>query len=327
MSATADRLLLADIGGTYARFALAQGAQGAQGAQPGPVARFAVADHDTPASALRAAIDELASDRRPRQAALAVAGPVTAGRAALTNGDWQFDAERLAAELELDAVHLTNDFSAVAHALPHLGPEDLVSLGGGEGVPGAMLAVLGPGTGLGVSGLLRSEGRQLAIAGEGGHVTLAAADAEEAALLERLRGRFGHVSAERLLSGSGLVALYEALAEADGRASERLTPAEVTERALAESDPHCHGALSRFCALLGGVAGDLALTLGARGGLFVAGGIAPRILPFLQASDFRQRFEDKGRFRAYLEAIPSLVITHKSPALVGLIAVAAQGGA
>ena len=316
---SSEGLLLADIGGTNARFAMAE-----QG-RPGPVVHLSISDFVAPHEAIGAALEELAPERPPRRAALAVAGPVSEDQADLTNGVWHFDAAALSRDLGLESVHMINDFSATAHALPHLAGEDLVSLGGGAGDPTAVQAVIGAGTGLGVSGLLVVEGRQVALAGEGGHVSLAADDGEEADLFEHLRQRFQHISAERLLSGGGLVVLYEATAERAGQGPERLTPAEVTARALASSDPHCRAALSRFCALLGGVAGNLALTLGARGGVYLAGGIAPRILDFLITSDFRRRFEAKGRFRSYLEPIPSLVITHPNPALIGLIALAAQG--
>ena len=318
---SSEGLLLADIGGTNARFAMAE-----QG-RPGPVVHLSIADFATPHDAIGAALEQLAPVRPPRRAALAVAGPVAEGQADLTNGAWHFDGALLGQEFDLESVRLINDFSAVAHALPHLTPEDLVSLGGGLGDPTAAWAVIGAGTGLGVSGLLIVEGRQVALAGEGGHASLAAADSEEAALFEHLRQRFEHISAERLRSGGGLVLLYEAIAERESQRPEGLTPAEVTARALAGSDPHCRAALSRFCALLGGVAGNLALTLGARGGVYLAGGIAPRIVDFLQRSDFRRRFEAKGRCRSYLEPIPSLVIIHPNPALVGLIALAAQGDA
>ena len=193
---------------------------------------------------------------------------------------------------------------------------------------GAPLAVLGPGSGLGVSGLLpRPGGGWLPLSGEGGHVTLAAADDRESEVLARLRRRFGPVSAERALSGPGLVNLYRALCELAGREPAPLSPAEVSDAGLAGGCPHCREALELFAAFLGTVAGDLALTLGARGGVFIAGGIAPRLGDFLEGSAFRRRFEDKGPQRVYLEAIPTDLVIHPRPAFPGLGALLSSPGA
>jgi glucokinase len=183
------------------------------------------------------------------------------------------------------------------------------------------LAVIGPGTGLGVSGLVADgRGGWRVIVGEGGHVTLPAATAREASLLAVLRERFGHVSAERALSGPGLVNLYDAACRLDGEAPEALLPAQVMARSepgTAEHSVQCEEALRVFAALLGTVAGNVALTLGARGGVFIGGGIVPRLGARFATLPFRARFEDKGRFRGYLEAIPTWVITAESPALLG----------
>ena len=321
MSAAAP-LLLADIGGTRARFALAREGR------VGPIHEESVADHATPLAAIRAFLEVAAPDPGPRRAALALAGPIRgagdAARGALTNAHWTLEAAALRDALAFDRVLLVNDFAAVAHAIPSLEPDDWVAVGGGDPVPGGAIAVLGPGTGLGVAGLLVHGERVEAIVGEGGHVTLPACDPEEAALLERLRGRFGHVSAERVLCGEGLVTLRQALAEQTGRAAEALTPPEITARALSGEDPDCVETLSRFCAFLGTVAGDLALTLGARGGVYLAGGILPRLTGFFAASGFRARFEAKGRFGDYLAAIPTRVVTRSHPAFAGLVSLDRQ---
>jgi glucokinase len=227
----------------------------------------------------------------------------------------------------LGLTHLTvvNDFTAIAHALPHLGAADRRAVGGGEAAPDTPVALIGPGTGLGVSGLVPDgRGGWTALATEGGHVTLPATDARDMAVIDYLRGRYDHVSAERVLSGPGLVNLYEALARIEARDAAALTPAEVTARALLGDDPLCTAAVALFCGFLGTVAGDLALSLGARGGVWIAGGIVPRLGDAFAASPFRARFEAKGRFGAYLKPIPTWVVTHPYPAFPGLAALAAS---
>jgi glucokinase len=196
----------------------------------------------------------------------------------------------------------------------------LRQLGGGEPVQGAPKGVLGPGTGLGGSALLQPSARRpVAISGEGGHATLSAQDAEEALVIDRLRQRFGHASVERALSGPGLVNLYEAIASIDGATVHTLAPSDVIDRAHLGDDICCRRALDMFCALLGAVAGNLALTFGVRGGIYIAGGIAPRIADDLYVSAFRRRFESKGRFIGYLAAIPVYVIgSDASTALLGV---------
>ena len=313
-----DRLLVADIGGTRARFA-----QVVDG-QIGTIVEHPVSRYDSALAAVRGFIAE--HELSPRRAALAVAGPVIDGYAELTNANWRFDEVALQRDLGLDSVLLLNDFEAIAHALPALPPEALQRIGGGEAVAGAPRAVVGPGTGLGVAGLLTLGDRSLVVHSEGGHASMAAGGPDEVPLLEALRARFGHVSAERVLSGDGLVNLYRESALLAGRTALELRPSEVSERALAGEDPDCEEALRHFCAMLGSVAGDLALMFCARGGVFIAGGILPRMLPFFLNSRFRQCFEAKGRFRDYLGEIPVWVITEPHPAFQGLIAADRQKG-
>ena len=309
---SADRLLVADIGGTWARFALVVDGR------IGRILAHPVADYDSPLAAMRHFISE--GEAPPRRAALAVAGPVVEGCAELTNANWRFEAEALSRALDLEVVLLLNDFEAIAHALPVLPPEALVQIGGGRAEPGAPRAVIGPGTGLGVAGLLSVGGRSLVVRSEGGHATVATGTPREEALVHWLQDRFDHVSAERVISGEGLVNLYQAVAGLAGETAEPLEPAAVTERALSGRDPQCAEALTHFCALLGCAAGNLALTFWSRGGLYLAGGIAPRILPFLEASDFRARFEAKGRLGDFLAEIPTWAIVEDHPAFYGLIA-------
>ena len=236
----------------------------------------------------------------------------------MTNHHWTFSLLGLQSALGVDRCLVLNDFVAIAAALPALKAGDSRRIGGGDAVPGAPMAVLGPGTGLGVAGLVRGPaGSAIGIAGEGGHVTLAASTAREAAVLAQLQDRFGHASAERAVSGPGLLNLYEALCAIDGLPRLALQPDDITSRALANRDPVCSEALNLFGGFLGSVAGNLALTLGARGGIYIGGGIVPRLGTAFDTLPFRQRFEDKGRFRGYLERIPTAVITMPSPALYG----------
>jgi glucokinase len=306
--------LLGDIGGTNARFAW----QVHPDAPPSDVVTYQCSAH---ASLLDAIQHYLAEQGKPspRQCAIGMANPITGDRVRMTNHHWSFSISALQRDLGLERLAVINDFTALALSLPALTAADLRPIGGGAAAPGAPLAVLGPGTGLGVSGLLPvAPGRFVPINGEGGHVTLAAADDREAAVLEQLRRRFGHASAERALSGPGLVNLYDAVCALSGGAALALGPAEVIERARTGADPCSVEALDLFCSFLGSVAGNLALTLGARGGVYIGGGIAPRLIAEIERSSFRTRFEAKGRFRDYLRGIPTLVIDAAvSPALLG----------
>jgi glucokinase len=306
--------LLGDIGGTNARLAW----QGSASAPVADVASYACAAHDSLLSTVRHYLAERRKET-PQACAFGIANPILGDRVQMTNHHWSFSISQLQHDLGVERLAVVNDFTALALSLPALDASDLRRIGHGQSVPGAALAVLGPGTGLGVSGLLPAGGGQhVAITGEGGHVTLAAADEHEAAVIALLRERFGHASAERALSGPGLVNLYDAVCRLAGRAAQPLGPADVIEHARAASDPDCQAAVGLFCSLLGGVAGNLALTLGARGGVYIGGGIAPRLLPEIEDSRFRERFEAKGRFNAYLAGIPTWVIDASvSPAFVG----------
>jgi len=226
--------------------------------------------------------------------------------------------------LGLDPVRLINDFEALAWGAPVVPPDELASLGGpDEGHAHSTLAVLGPGTGFGVSALVRDAlDREVAMPSEGGHACFAPGDAVEDEILRILRRRYDRVSIERLICGPGLLNMHRALAEIDGRETHIDDPAQITQEALDDPRSHCGATLARFCAILGAVAGDIALTTGARGGVYIAGGIAPRILPFLKASPFRERFERKGRFTDYMREIPTNVILHKHAALLGAARVA-----
>lgn len=306
--------LVGDVGGTNARFALARWT-GGRFALEQPES-FPAEAHPTFLGAVRDYISARAE--RPDHAVLAVAGPVKQGQIDLTNSPWQVSEAELEG-LGLKSARLINDFEALAWGAPVTPRADLATLGGpSEGEAEASIAVLGPGTGFGVSALVRDgRGAETAMPGEGGHAAFAPEDEVEDAVLQILRRRYGRVSVERLICGPGLINLHAALTEIDGRDDPIDDPAEITRRALEDWNSPCGATLARFCAILGSVAGDVALTTGARGGVYVAGGIAPRILEFLRASPFRERFERKGRFEDYMRAIPTWVILHRHAALLG----------
>jgi len=300
--------LVGDVGGTHARF----GVVGARGEGVTQVREFACDDHDS----LQSVVDSYLRETQPvppAACAIAIATPVTGDRVSMTNRNWSFSIESLRQRLGVDRLLVLNDFTALALALPALASQELEPVGAGNAMAGEALALLGPGTGLGVGCLVASGEGVLPLASEGGHVTLSAADEREERVIAALRREFGHPSAERALSGSGLVNLYRfACAEAN-RAPLPLLPADVGARALAGSDEACSEAVELFFALLGGVAGNLALTVGARGGVYIGGGIVPRLGDWIHRSHFRARFNAKGRFRAYLSSIPVWLIRPSSP--------------
>jgi glucokinase len=318
---SAGRAIVADVGGTNARFASVDDAGALYDGHT-----LATREHDGPLSAL-ARYRELLEDDGPLAAfALAVASPVGADRIELTNADWSFSRRELVEGLAPARVDVLNDFAAVAQALTAFGPEDLLRIGeaGPEPAADAPRVALGPGTGLGVAALVPCGSGWQAVATEGGHATCPARDEQEAAVLRLLRLEFGHVSVERCVSGAGLAALYRSLAELQGVVAEPLAPAEISARALSGECRVARDALELLCRFLATAASDLALSYGARGGVYLGGGILPRMPEFLQASGFRRRFEDKGRFSDYLAAVPTYLITAEEPGLRGLAARVAQ---
>jgi glucokinase len=305
--------LIGDIGGTNARFAIAQGGKYAQ-------LRHVENEHypslhDALADYLKALPE---AERANLAGALAIAGPVLGDRISLTNKAWSFSVEELKRSLHLTALTVVNDFAANAYAIPHLTPQQKFAIGPVIENAHGNIGVIGPGTGLGMSSLIPHGEAWTLVAGEGGHATLAASTGEEFAIIQMLRKRWSHVSAERVLSGAGLVNLYEALCALQGIEPLMLQPADVTRRAMDRSDEICVRAFDHFCDFLGGVAGDLALTISAFGGVYIAGGILPRFKEAFAASAFRQRFESKGRFASMLAKMPTWLILEESPGLVGL---------
>jgi glucokinase len=309
--------LIGDIGATNARFALVQ----ADG-NPTAIRSYALSDY----ASLPDAIDKYLSEEsaRPEQAVLAVASPAMDDHVIFTNHAWTFSIEAVRQHVGLRRLRVINDFAANALAVPHLGVSDRIQIGAGSPVSDTPIGLIGPGSGLGMSALVSTPGGPLAVPGEGGHVTMAPASTQESDVLELMRKRYDHVSAERLLSGPGLVNLYGALCELANERAAPFTPAQITSPRIWNEDQRTRQATAMFCAMLGTASGNLALTLGARGGIYVAGGIVPRLVPFFAQSDFRARFEAKGRFRDYLAKIPTYVVVQPLPALLGAAALLKQ---
>lgn len=304
--------LMADIGATNTRCALLDD----HGHEVAPEV-FENADFTGVAGVLSVYLDHRRASDRPKRAALAVAAPILGDDVRMINVAWRFSQSELKESLGFHRLEVCNDFAAIAWGLPQLGPADVAEIGGGASMPGATMAALGPGSGLGVSALVPASDGWAVMTGEGGHVSMPAETPEEQNAVALLRERFGHCSAERILSGPGLVNLYVALAELAGRGQPTVTPKDVTHLAR-QGEPLARKTLGMFFAMLGTVAGDLALTTGARGGVYVAGGIVPRFVELLRKSEFRARFEGKGRYRDYLAAIPTFVVTTPLPAFRGL---------
>jgi len=311
--------LVGDIGGTTARLALAD----VSGTKPviSEIRDYPSRSYKSGSDVVRAYMADTGC--KPDTAALAVAGPIAQGAVHFTNLGLTFSETEIR-NLGLSRVRLLNDFEALALAIQHLEPDDSSTLGPDEaGEADATVAVIGPGTGFGASAFVRGGANAVAMAGEGGHASFGPGDDVEREILAVLARKFSHVSIERVLSGPGLQNLYSALNAIDGIAGDAPDPIEITRLGL-QGEAKCARTLSRFCAILGSVAGDFALTYGARGGVFIAGGIAPSILPFLQKSAFRDRFEAKGRFNTYLGAIPTRVIVHTHAAFLGAAELARQ---
>jgi glucokinase len=307
--------LVGDVGGTNARFGLV--------APDGALLHSSVlADTDYPGigEAIEAYLKMRGGLPRPRRGAIAIASPVTGDEVRMTNHPWTFSTSALGKRLGFQRLRVINDFTAQALALPRLTDGDREAVGAGAAEPGWPIGVLGPGSGLGVSGMIPCGKTWVPLTGEGGHATMAPITDRESAVLGAMRGHLDHVSAERVLSGPGLVNLYNSLAEIDGVPAKQYTAAQITDVETGKGDPLCREATEMFCAMLGAVAGNLALTLGARGGVYIAGGIVPRLGERFAASGFRERFEAKGRFQKYLAAIPTYVVTHKLPAFLGCAA-------
>ena len=310
--------LVGDIGATNARFALVDPDGNLQQTRG-----LLCDDYPTIADA----IAEYLRTRTviPTEGVLAVAATPSGDEVSLTNHPWTFSIGKLCQTLGMHRLLVVNDFHANAAAVPHLDADSLVQIGPGSPAAGGPIGVIGPGTGLGVGVLIPTPAGPLVIPGEGGHITMPPADAREGAVLDLMRSRYDHVSAERVLSGPGLVNLYNTLCELYDVPAAPLTAAQISDPGTEATDPLAREATEMFCAMLGTVAGNLALTLGARGGIYIAGGIVPKLGDFFAKSQFRARFEAKGRFRAYLAAIPTYVVVRPHPALLGAAKLLGRG--
>lgn len=306
--------LVGDVGGTNVRFALIDRSL----SEPTLIAPKGFLCADFPS--LEAAIDHYLAQQpdgvRPTSAVIAVAGPVTDGEAALTNGRWRMSESALASH-GFEVAKLINDYAALSLSVSLLSGDDLGAIGDAKPDPRGSVAIIGPGTGLGIGGLIRDGLGQAVAVTEGGHIAFAPTDEVEIDILRHLTATFGRVSLERILSGPGLVNLHGALAAIRSVSAPDLEPEQIVERATKGTDALCVETLDRFCAIYGSAAGDLALVMGATGGVYLGGGIPPRILAYLRKSAFRTRFEEKGRFRAYTAPIATQVILHPHAALLG----------
>ena len=303
--------LVADIGGTNARFALEIAPQTIEHVEVLPCN-----DYDTLVDAIREYLNRVGKPKISH-AAIAIANPILGDWVQMTNHHWAFSIETTRQALHLENLILLNDFTAQALAITKMSDKEVVQVGGFKPVEGTPKAVIGPGTGLGVSGLIPSAAGWVPLAGEGGHVSFSPFDDSEIMIWQYAKKKYGHVSAERFLSGAGLTLIHEALAHREGVQRDKLSPAEISERAMSGSSPLCRLTLDIFCAMLGTVSSNLALTLGASGGVYLCGGIIPRFIEYFKTSPFRMRFENKGRFDAYLAAIPVYVVLSEFPGITG----------
>lgn len=311
--------LIGDIGGTNARLALVDLKSGQI---TDPVIYSAVEN-----SSLEDCIKQFKAqcNHTFSSACIAIACPITSDHVKMTNNPWEFSIKEMKANLGLKTLSVINDFTAMSMSVPVLSSESIVKLGGGKADLSKPIAVYGAGTGLGVGHLLHINNKWLPLPGEGGHMDMAPANADEDVILTSLRAHMGHVSYERVLSGAGLVNIYNVISSRNNRAKAGMAPADVTQGALANpADQDCLESLNVFCRILGSFGGNLALNLGTFGGVYIAGGVVTHFIEFLQNSDFYQSFISKGRFERMLEQIPVYVITDKLAGLKGAGAVIRQ---
>lgn len=312
--------LIADIGGTNARFAHV--------GKDGTVSDIDVLACADYASLTQAAKAYLAKHKRTAaHAAFAVAAPILGDQIRMPNHTWVMSQKQIKNDMNLETLRIVNDFTAVAHGVPLLSPEDYRQIGDGAAQKNAPIGIIGPGTGLGVAAVVfDAQGRAIPVTTEGGHVTMCINTQREWDIVAELkREKYHHVSAERLVSGKGIVNIYQAICALDGHTPEKTDPSDITRAGLEKSCPVCIETLDLFADLLGTLAGNVALSLGAFGGVYIAGGIVTKLGDWFKASRFRESFMNKGRSRDYLARIPTFVITHPYPGLVGLQRLAMDG--
>ena len=310
--------VVADIGGTNARFALATGKN--DGLYTLEYVQILQGkDYNSFEDALTAYLATL-KGIKPTAMCAAIAGPVLGDFVQMTNLAWKFSCLDVAQKFGFEAFVAMNDFAAVAAGIPLMTDDHLITLKNGTAAPNANKAVFGPGTGLGVAGVIHHQGLWLPNPCEGGHINIAPSSTFEADVIKAAIGHLGHVSAEAFLSGPGLVNLYKAICEVEGSTPANYQPADITTKAQDGSDATCRTTLETFCRFLGSFAGNLALTYGATGGIYLAGGILPRFIDFVINSDFAAKFAHKGPMSPYVENIPAYLVTHPELAFNGAAA-------
>jgi glucokinase len=304
--------IIADIGGTNMRVALVD----TQGNIVN-ITIYACADYTSLAEVLTDFITQQQLVGKNVNACLAIACPVDKDLIVMTNLPWQFSQTQLKVELQFNELVLINDFTAIAHAIPYLGAAQKVQIGVGDVVANKPISICGAGTGLGVANLIAIDSGWHSLSGEGGHVDFAPVDQQEVAILQFLSKKYARVSYEQVLSGLGIEQIYQALSFEKNGEITNLSAKEITEKALSGSCSLAEETLAQFCRILGSFAGNLALTLGSYGGVYIAGGVVPRFIDFFSSSEFRQRFEQKGRLSSFTQPIPTFVVIEKQPGLLG----------
>lgn len=269
-------------------------------------------------------LSQMDIDDAELNACFAIACPVDNDVISMTNLPWEFSKRELQATLNLTKMYFINDYTAIAHAVPLLNKEQKVQIGSGDVVQGQPISICGPGTGLGVANVVNVNKQWVSLGGEGGHVDFAPTDEIEIKILNFLLTKYKHVSYEQLLSGLGIQQIYQALMFIKGQEPEAFEAKDITQKAISNECDVCKETLDRFCAILGNFAGNLSLTLASFGGVYIAGGIVPRFIDYIKNSDFRSRFEAKGRFESFNQTIPTFVITEPQPGLIGATAFLCQ---
>lgn len=303
--------VVVDLGGTNIRFAVCELETGTLS----KLKEFTCTEFTTLEAALAQYFATLPDE--VKHLCIGIACPVDGDQVVMTNLNWAFSQQALKDKFKLASLYVINDYTAISLAVPFLSQKDKVQIGGGEAQPDGVTAVFGPGTGLGVSHIAKLAGKWISLDGEGGHVSFTPNTREQADILFELQEQFGHVSAERILSGQGLLNLYQSICRLSGQQIEFKQPKDVSLAALDGSCDIARRSLHVFCQVMGGFAGNLALNMNCTGGVYIAGGIVPRFVDFFQTSEFRSFFEDKGRFKDTLAAIPTFVITNDNPGLLG----------
>lgn len=306
--------LVADVGGTNIRLAIAN----LEDYSLSLIKTYQCADFDNIDAAISQYFAE--TDCKIEFACIDVATAVVGDQVSLTNNHWSFSQKAIKAQFGFKKLIIINDFTAIAMSVPHISADKKVQIGGGEAQANKPIAIYGAGTGLGVANLVHSGEKWIPLPGEGGHVDFAPIDADEIAILKELQKKYARVSAEQLLSGLGLVQIYQSLQSAQGLAVADVDPVYVSTSALEGTDELAVKSLQIFCRILGSFGGNLALTLVTFGGVYIAGGIVPRFIEYVKNSDFRSRFDTKGRFSKLVETIPVYIVTEDQPGLIGCAA-------